>query len=296
MALPSIDELLERVDAGGRLSTAELDALADAPDILPLGMLADALHRRLRGTQVTYLRVATCGYDQSFADYVPPAAREIRITGAPPTLDVAIAAVRSAKAVAGDRTVAGFTWHDVDRIAAAAGVSVSNALESMRAAGLEAIAQLPLDAIPDGAVGLLADAGFRRLRLTVESAGSTDRRSLMRRAAVLQEEHGCIQAFNPLPSVLHAFRPTTGYADVKAVATARLAAPNIPTIQVDWSRYGPKLAQVALTFGADDLDAITASDDAPDGRRRAPVEEVRRNIESAGFKPAERDGRFDVPA
>jgi aminodeoxyfutalosine synthase len=73
---------------------------------------------------------------------------------------------------------------------------------------------------------------------------------------------------------------------------ARLTAPNIPTIQVDWSRYGPKLAQVALTFGADDLDAVTASDEAPDGRRRAPIEEVRRNIEAAGFSPAERDGRF----
>jgi 2-iminoacetate synthase ThiH len=75
---------------------------------------------------------------------------------------------------------------------------------------------------------------------------------------------------------------------------ARLAAPNIPSIQVDWQLYGPKLAQVALTFGADDLDNVTASDEAPDGRRRAPLEEVRRNIEAAGFQPAERDGRFNV--
>jgi 2-iminoacetate synthase ThiH len=78
------------------------------------------------------------------------------------------------------------------------------------------------------------------------------------------------------------------------VALARLAAPNIPTIQVDWTRYGPKLAQVALTFGADDLDNVTASDDAPDGHRRAPLEEVRRNIEAAGFTAAERDGRFSL--
>jgi aminodeoxyfutalosine synthase len=92
--------------------------------------------------------------------------------------------------------------------------------------------------------------------------------------------------------MLQAYRPTTGYADVKAVAIARLAAPEIPSIQVDWSRYGPKLAQVALTFGADDLDAVTASDDAPDGRRRAPIEDVRRNIEAAGFQPEERDGWF----
>jgi aminodeoxyfutalosine synthase len=87
-------------------------------------------------------------------------------------------------------------------------------------------------------------------------------------------------------------RPTTGYDDVKSVALARLAAPGIATVQVDWERYGPKLAQVALTFGADDLDAVTPVDDAPDGRRRAPLEEVRRNIVAAGFVPVERDGCF----
>jgi 2-iminoacetate synthase ThiH len=61
---------------------------------------------------------------------------------------------------------------------------------------------------------------------------------------------------------------------------------------VDWQRYGPKLAQVALTFGADDVWGISASDAAPEGRRRAPVEEIRRNVEAAGFEPIERDGRF----
>jgi 2-iminoacetate synthase ThiH len=170
----------------------------------------------------------------------------VRITGAPATLDLAVDAVRSAKAVAGDRVVTGFTWADVDRAASATGTGLS--------------------------------------------------RALIERASALQDTYGCIQAVSPLPTVLHAFRPTTGYEDVKAVAIARLAAPNIPTIQVDWSRYGPKLAQVALTFGADDLDAVTASDEAPDGRRRAPIEEVRRNIEAAGFIPAERDGRFSILA
>jgi len=67
---------------------------------------------------------------------------------------------------------------------------------------------------------------------------------------------------------------------------------SVPSIQVDWRRYGPKLAQVALTFGADDIDGVSASDDAPDGRRRAPRAEIERNIQVAGFSPIERDGRF----
>jgi len=291
-ASSAFDTLLARVTAGDHLSADEVAALSDAPDILPLGMLADALRRRLRGTQVTYLRVASCAFDQSFAEAVPPAAREVRITGAPSTLDVAVTAVRSAKAVAGDRTVSGFTWSDIDRVASLQGTGMSRALEELRAAGLDAFAELPLDALPDAVVASLANAGFQQLRLTVENAPASERRALVQRASALQGRYGCVQALNPLPTALQAFRPTTGYDDVKAVAMARLAAPNIPTIQVDWSRYGPKLAQVALTFGADDLDAVTASDDAPDGRRRAPIEEVRRNIEAAGFTPAERDGRF----
>jgi aminodeoxyfutalosine synthase len=295
MTAPSaFDTLLERVMAGERLSSDQVTALWNAPDILPLGMLADALRRRLRGNQVTYVRVASCAFDQSFAETVPPAAREVRITGTPPTLDVAVAAVRSAKAVAGDRFVSGFAWSDVERIASSGGTAVSHTLGELRAAGLDAFAGLPLETISDVVVGTLAAAGFRQLRLTVDSASAEERRALIDHAAALQETHGCIQALNPLPAVLRAFRPTTGYDDVKGVAMARLAAPNIPTIQVDWSRYGPKLAQVALTFGADDLDAVTASDDAPDGRRRAPIEEVRRNIEAAGFIPAERDGHFQV--
>jgi 2-iminoacetate synthase ThiH len=308
----TFDLLIERVTAGERLAAPEVAELAAAPDILPLGMLADAVRRRLHGTRVTYLRVTSCAFDQSFADAIPPAAREVRITGTPGTLNVAVTAVESAKAVAGDRTVSGFGWGDIGRLASAGGVPVSRALETLRGAGLDALADVPLDAVADAArvVESLVGAGFRQLRLTIEKAPAADRRALIERAAVLQEQYGGIQAINPLPALLaphragvrggdpalHAFRPTTGYEDVKAVAIARLAAPNIPTVQVDWLRYGPKLAQVALTFGADDLDAVPATDDAPEGRRRAPLEEVRRNIEAAGFSPAERDGRFNAIA
>ena len=294
----TFDRLLERVTAGERLAAAEIAELAAAPDILPLGMLADVVRRRALGTQVTYLRVASCTFDQPFAEAIPPAAREIRIAGTPATLDLATTAVERAKAAAGDRVVSGFSWGDVSRAASAAGVPVPRALEMLHGAGLEALVDVPLDAIADAApvVDHLMGAGFRQIRFTIEKAPAAERRALIDLASALQEQYGSIQAINPLPAMLHAFRPTTGYDDVKAVAIARLAAPNIPTIQVDWLRYGPKLAQVALTFGADDLDSVTAEDAAPEGRRRAPLEDVRRNIEAAGLSPVERDGRFRVVA
>jgi 2-iminoacetate synthase ThiH len=42
------------------------------------------------------------------------------------------------------------------------------------------------------------------------------------------------------------------------------------------------------------VDDVSASDDSPDGRRRAPLEEIRRNIRAAGFEPVERNGRFEL--
>ena len=289
------DQLNARLHAGERLSAADIAALAETPDILPLGMLADELRRRLHGGQVTYLRVALCAFDQPFTDAVLPAAQEVRLTGAPASLTVAVEAVSQAKSIAGSRAVSGFTWATVSALASA-GTTTAQVLDALKQAGLDAVAEVPLDldAGLDAAVERLAAAGFRHVRLTVDKLPAAERAALFVRAADLQDRFACIEAINPLPLVLNAFRPTTGYDDVKMVAVARLAAPNIPTVQVDWLRYGPKLAQVALTFGADDVDGVTASDDAPEGRRRAPLEEVRRNIEAAGLTPAERDGRFAI--
>jgi len=292
----AFDRYMDRIVAGERLGADDIRELARTPDVLPLGMLADALRRRLHGARTTFLRVAPCRFDQSFTEVVLPAAREIRITGAPDSLDIAVTAVQTARGVAGERTVAGFSWADVERLAHEDGVA--RVLDTLRKAGLDAVADLPLDTTADMAVaiGRLRDAGFERLRLSVVRVPAEERTALLLRAGELQDEFGVIESLDPLPSSLAAFRPTTGYEDVKMVAIARLAAPDIPSIQVDWPRYGPKLAQVALTFGADDIYGVSASDEASEGRRRAPLEEIRRNIESAGFEPVERDGRFTPSA
>jgi len=99
------DAHIERIAAGERLSADEIRELARMPDLLPLGMLADALRRRLHANRTTFVRVATCPFDQSIADAVPPAARELRLTGSPETLDAAVNAVQAAKSVAGARPV-----------------------------------------------------------------------------------------------------------------------------------------------------------------------------------------------
>jgi aminodeoxyfutalosine synthase len=284
------DLYAERLAAGEPLAADDIRALAASPDILALGMLADTLKRRIHGNRVTFLRVAVCAFGGPFTS-VHAAARELRLTGSPATLNGALEAVAAARAAAGTRTLSGFTWSDVEQIA---GNDLTGALEQLRSAGLDAIAELALDTTTDPAAALehVTAAGFQQARLTLHKAPPGDRAEVFLNAGLLRRRFPIVKAINPLPLALSAFRPSTGYDDVKMVALARLAAPQIRTVQVDWPRYGPKLAQVALSFGADDIDGISASDDAPDGRRRAPLEEIRRNIEAAGFEAVERDGRF----
>jgi aminodeoxyfutalosine synthase len=290
----TFDVYIDRINRGDRLTPNEIRELTTTTDILSLGMLADTLRRRLHDTRVTFLRVAEVAFDRAGAANVPAAAREVRITGSPVDIGHAVAAIENVRHVAPDRTVAGFSWIDVNRWSA--GSSVSQVLGRLKRAGLDAIAECPLDNIddPGAAVQSLKDEGFRQLRLTVAKAPADARTTLLLRASELQDAHAVIQSINPLPLSLSAFRPTTGYEDVKMVALARLAAPNVPSIQVDWQRYGPKLAQVALTFGADDVDGVSALDDAPEGRRRAPLAEIQRNVAAAGLSPVERDGWFNL--
>jgi aminodeoxyfutalosine synthase len=290
------DTLSPKIAAGERLSKEDIAQLASAPDIIAIGMLADEARRRLHGARVTYIRVAVCPFDHPLTDFVPPAAREVRLTGVPPSIEVAVAAVTAARSVAGNRAVSAFSFPELEALAKSDGVAPRQLLGKLRTAGLDAVAEVPLDRVSsaDAAADALAAAGYQRVRFTLDKPAASDRVALLLKAAEIQDRLACVQAISPLPMVLTAFRPTTGYDDVKMVAIARLAAPNIVTVQVDWQRYGPKLAQVALTFGADDIDNVSPSDDAPEGRRRAPLEEVRRNIEAAGFTAAERDGFFAV--
>ena len=168
---------MDRLAAGERLSPADIVQLSGTSDLLPLGMLADAVRRRLHGAQVTYLRVAACPFDRSFVDHVPTSAREVRVSGSPDTLDLAVRAVAGARAVAGERTVSGLSWRDIERLAASGGTAVSQVLERLRAKGLDALAEVPIDGSGrmSDVLEQLVSAGYHDVRLTVEKASAADR-------------------------------------------------------------------------------------------------------------------------
>ncbi len=292
----SFDQALAQVTQGQPPSADALRAFASSPDILPLGMLADAWRARLHGPRATFLRVAALPWDALDGATVPSGARELRLTGAPDAFDAALAALQASKALAAGRTVSAFAWTDVTRWADTLGEPATRTLARLRAAGLDAVAGLRVDEVPDATpmIEALAEAGFVHLRLQVAQPAAADRLATWAAVDAAHVRLGCVQAINPLPGAQRLARPTTGYDDVKMLSSARLAAPHVPSVQVDWVQYGPKLAQVALTFGADDLDNVSGVEDTGEGRRRAPLEEIRRNIQAAGLEAVERDGHFSA--
>ena len=225
----------------------------------------------------------------------PPSAGELRIVGVPASRAAAVERVREVAAAAAGAAVSGFSLADLEALAAREGVTLRALLEELRAAGLELVAEAPFDRLQDPrrSIEEVNIAGLSLARLTVQKLASADPMPLLKAVAELQRAVAVIRAFAPLPRRVNPAVPTTGYDDVKHVALARLVVDNVPSIQVDWSLYGPKLAQVALTVGADDVDGVSAEDETTEGRRRAPLEEIRRNIRAAGQEPVERNGRFE---
>jgi aminodeoxyfutalosine synthase len=278
------------------ISAAELTSLATSHDIISIGMLADDLRRQRHGAKMTFVRVATTSADAGAPVVRPPSAGELRIVGAPASRAAAVERVRGVAAAAAGAVVTGFSLADLEALAAREGVMLRTLLEELRAAGLELVAEAPMDRLQDPrrSIEEVNIAGLSLARLTVEKAGSADPMPLLKAVADLQRAVAVVRAFAPLPRRINPAVPTTGFEDVKHVALARLVVDNVPSIQVDWSLYGPKLAQVALTVGADDVDGVSAEDETTEGRRRAPLEEIRRNIIAAGQEPVERNGRFDL--
>jgi len=275
-----------RARAGETLTAAELDELASA-DLLSLGMLADEVRRSRVGDTVTYVRVFEWAGASSGPEAAPARTGEVRVAALPQSLDDAIAAVKAGRQVAEGRVLSAFSLADIIERAWA---PLADVLGRLKAAGLDTIVEAPIDRIANLEHALQAchDAAIAVGCLSLQKPAGEARAALMIQLQSIVARFPGLNTVAPLPREQSVAVPTTGYDDVRAVAMARLALPRVRNIQVDWAQYGPKLAQVALTFGANDLDRVSPIDDDTVGRRRMAVEDVKRNIVAAGFTPVER--------
>ena len=285
--------------------TSDPRVILSTPDLIAVGVQGDDVRRRMHGSRTTFVRVFEVHVDAPETATAPArlAAGEFRIVGRPATEAAAVKAVEAMVALAKGGPVTGFSLVDLRALAPRAD-AFSSLCGRLRAAGLEAVAETPVDpGLPIDAaeaVSAARGAGLTVTRLTVVAQpeggpGETDARiALVERAARLQNDLGGFRVFAPLPRTMSITTPTTGYADIRQIALARVVATNIESIQVDWPLYGPKLAQVALTVGADDVDGVSAVDPGVLGTRRSPLEEIKNNIRAAALEAVERDGRFQL--
>jgi aminodeoxyfutalosine synthase len=126
-----------------------------------------------------------------------------------------------------------------------------------------------------------------------------DRVDHLLKLRAVQDETGGFQTFIPLAfhpenTALDHLPVTTGLTDIRQIAVSRLLLDNFPHIKAYWQMLSPKIAQIALRFGADDLDGTVVEEkiyhDAgattPQGMAR---KELCRLITEAGRVPVERD-------
>lgn len=270
-------------------------AILEDRNVVAVGARGDEERRRRHGKKTTFARVFEV-HTQALPSALPASASagEIRIVGSAASADALVAAVTRARGLAGGVPLTGFSLADL--VDVAGGVAgLKDLAGRLSAAGLLAVSETPLDKLASAADAIRAvrDGGLQVLRLTVSESDASTRLSLAALARDVQAAVGGIRAFAPLPRVTSIAQPTTGYDDVRQIAVARLFVDNIDSIQVDWQLYGPKLAQVALTMGADDIDNVSPLE-GDLGRRRSPLEEIKGNITAAGLDPVERNGAWSV--
>jgi aminodeoxyfutalosine synthase len=101
-------------------------------------------------------------------------------------------------------------------------------------------------------------------------------------------------AFHPENTKLDHLPKPTGNLDLRMIALSRILLDNFDHVKAYWIMLGEKIAQVALRFGADDIDGTVvheliyhdAGAKTPEGMS---VEQLHRLIREAGRIPMERD-------
>lgn len=227
------------------------------------------------------------------------------------------------KKVAPSLHLKAFTAVEIDYFAKVSKLSVEDTLNRLRKAGL--------DSMPGGGAEIFAEgvrkeicpnkiSGQRWLEIHriahkrgIKSNATMlyghiekdeDRVDHLKKLRDLQDETGGFQTFIPLSFIpfdtpmAHLPEPT-GLTDLKQIAVSRIYLDNFDHIKTYWIMSGVKIAQLALSFGADDLDGtVTQERIVHMAGAKTPeklnVETLQKLIREAGREPVERDTLYNT--
>jgi aminodeoxyfutalosine synthase len=240
-------------------------------------------------------------------------------------LDYYVEMLRRVRSALPGVVIQSFTAVEVDYLARVHGLAVEDVLKTLRQAGL--------DSLPGGGAEVFSPrvrelicqkkiSGERWLevheaahRLGMRTNATMlyghvetleERVDHLVRLRELQDRTGGFLTFIPL--AFHAkntalepmgLSGATGYDDLKMLAAARLMLDNFDHVKAYWIMIGPKLAQVSLAFGVDDLDGTVVEEKivhdagAPIGQFISKADIIKM-IKAGGRVPVERDTLYNV--
>ena len=359
VAIDTLEEIREKVDAGDRLDFEDGLALFETDDLLGLGELADLARRRRGGgdevffvqnlylnqTNVCRVKCKFCAfaktrkqedaYTITADELVEDAARqhaasaftEIHIVnGENPHVDFAfyVETVRKLHEALPDVHLKMYTASEIHHMSKLAGISHRDVLCELQSAGLgslpgggaEIFAQRVRRLIAPGkepaedwfdvheaAHGLGIPTHCTMLYGHVETY--EERVDHLLRLRAQQDETGGFLAFIPLAfhpenTVFErrGFKFTTGAEDLKVIAVSRLLLDNIPHVKAYWIMMGMPMAQIALHFGANDVQGTVVREQifqaagATSGTEQK-ISELVRFVRAAGRIPVQRDTLYN---
>ena len=219
-----------------------------------------------------------------------------------------------------DITIHSFTATEILHFARQAGLTVTETLKRLQAAGL--------DSLPGGGAEILVDRvrrqvsekkittdewldvmkcahsiGMESTATMVIGLGETlaERIEHMEKVRRLQVETGGFRAF-----ITWTFQPgntalggekTSSWDYMKTLAMTRLYMDNVAHIQGSWVTQGERIGQLTLGFGADDLGSIMLEENvvrAAGTSYEMSINKMADVIRGAGRRPAQRDTKYNI--
>ncbi len=232
--------------------------------------------------------------------------------------------IAGVKSILPEATVKAFTAVELADMIERANLSYSEGLQRLRDAGMEAIPgggaeifdeELRAQICPDkGSTKVWLEMHRTAHELGIKSNATIlyghmesleQRIDHLERLRDLQDQTGGFNAFIPLKyrnsgnSMSH-LGEVSIIEDLKMLAISRLFLDNVPHIKSYWVMYGRDTTQMALAFGADDIDGtiddstkIYSMAGAEDSKPRMSIDEMEKLIRQAGFVPTERDTHYN---
>ena len=217
-----------------------------------------------------------------------------------------------------DIHIHGFSPPEVCHFAGLSGLSIHEVLKRLISAGLDSIpgggAEILTDRVrqklaprkcsADRWIEVMEEAHTQGLRTTATMMFGhietiEERLEHLQRIRDLQDRTSGFTAFIPWPfqpdntalAASETIEKETAFGYLKMLALSRIFLDNVDNIQASWVTQGPKIAQLALFFGANDFGSTMIEENvvaAAGVHFRLSEDEIRKLVCDAGFEPRQR--------